>query len=54
MHTGGTSADGAARSRGSLDGIAEGLFEVPDNFDALNDEIAEMFYGETVEPSETK
>jgi prevent-host-death family protein len=25
-------------------GIAKGLFEVPDNIDALNDEIAKMFY----------
>lgn len=27
-------------------GIAKGLFEVPDNIDALNEEIAEMFYGD--------
>jgi prevent-host-death family protein len=27
-------------------GIAKGMFEVPDNIDELNDEIAKMFYGD--------
>lgn len=27
-------------------GIAKGMFEVPDDIDALNDEIARMFNGE--------
>lgn len=27
-------------------GIAKGLFEVPDDIDECNDEIAAMFYGE--------
>jgi prevent-host-death family protein len=27
-------------------GAAKGMFEVPDTIDALNDEIAKMFYGD--------
>ncbi len=27
-------------------GIAKGLFEVPDDIDGLNEEIAKMFYGD--------
>ena len=27
-------------------GVAEGLFEVPDNIDEDNDEIVKMFYGD--------
>ena len=30
----------------ALLGIAKGLFEVPDDIDELNDEIAKMFYGD--------
>ncbi|HEY1753213.1 MAG TPA: type II toxin-antitoxin system prevent-host-death family antitoxin [Caulobacteraceae bacterium] len=34
------------RKPGVRIGVARGLFEVPDNIDELNDEIAKMFYGD--------
>ncbi len=34
------------QKKGALIGIAKGEFEVPDNIDELNDEIARMFYGD--------
>lgn len=38
----GTSSSGEAK-KGVIFGVAEGLFDVPDNIDSMNDEIAEMF-----------
>jgi prevent-host-death family protein len=32
--------------RGALIGIAKGMFEIPDNIDEDNEEIARMFYGD--------
>lgn len=37
------------QKKGALIGIAKGEFEVPDNIDELNDEIARMFYGDDEE-----
>jgi len=34
------------RKAGMRIGVAKGLFEVPDDIDADNEEIAKMFYGE--------
>jgi prevent-host-death family protein len=34
------------QKRGARIGIAKGEFEVPDDIDELNDEIAKMFYGD--------
>ncbi len=34
------------RKAGIRLGVAKGKFEIPDNIDELNDEIAKMFYGE--------
>jgi prevent-host-death family protein len=34
------------RKAGIRLGVAKGMFEVPDNIDELNDEIAKMFYGD--------
>jgi prevent-host-death family protein len=34
------------KKRGAIIGIAKGLFEVPDNIDEDNEEIARMFYGD--------
>jgi prevent-host-death family protein len=34
------------RKQGVRIGVAKGMFEVPDDIDALNDEIAKMFYGD--------
>ena len=41
-------------AKGPRIGIAEGMFVVPDNIDACNDEIAAMFYGEEAPTSEPK
>jgi prevent-host-death family protein len=36
----------AEKKAGVRIGVAEGMFEVPDDIDELNDEIARMFYGD--------